>query len=208
MNIKGMNRTRPKTINYHNNKLFDKKEVADTFGFFFQSNNSNENYDIHFLSYKTMVENTSPINYEIKNPDNLINDPLTITEFNNCLFKKKSKSLGPDGIPFSFLQHLSSLSLNYLLNIFNNIWTKNHFPKQLKAATIIPIPKPNKTIFDINNYRPISLFNTMSKILENMDNTRPLWFLETQNFPSPPSIRFSRQPLHHQIIDNNPHQHM
>uniref|UniRef100_A0A2S2R888 RNA-directed DNA polymerase from mobile element jockey n=1 Tax=Sipha flava TaxID=143950 RepID=A0A2S2R888_9HEMI len=113
-----------------------------------------------------MVKNTSPINYEIKNPDNSINDPFTITELNNCLFKKKSKSPGPDGIPFSFLQHLSSLSLNYLHNIFNNTWTKNHFPKQRKAAAIIPTTKPNKTNFIFNNYRPMSLLNTMSKILK------------------------------------------
>lgn len=144
MSIKGVNRSQPKTISYLNNKIFDKKEIADTFGYFFQLNNSNENYDTHFLSYKTMVENTSPINYEIKKPDNPINDPFTITELNNCLSKKKSKSPGPDGIPFLFLQHLSSLAQNCLFNIFNNIWTKNHFPKQWKAVTIILIPKPTK----------------------------------------------------------------
>lgn len=35
---------------------------------------------------------------------------------------------------------------------------------------VIPIPKPNKNKFEINNYRPISFTNTTSKVLEKNIN--------------------------------------
>lgn len=41
-----------------------------------------------------------------------------------------------------------------------------HFPKPLKHATIITIPKPGKDQRFQQNYRPIGLLNTVNKITE------------------------------------------
>lgn len=68
----------------------------------------------------------------------------------------------------------------------------------MESAFILPIPKPNKSIFDINNYRPISLLNTMSKILINTINTRLIWYLETQNLLSSHQFGFR---ANHSSID-------
>ena len=149
------------------------------------------------MTLKITIEANSPIKYEADYPDNPINCPLTINELNASLIKKRSKSTGPDGIPFSFLQNLSQSALNILLKIFNHIWINNSFPKQWRKSHIIPIAKPGKSPFDIINYRPISLLNTMSKTLESIINTRLTWHLETNNLLSPHQFGFrkNRSPI-------------
>ena len=190
--IKGNNRIQTKTINSNDKTITDKKEIADAFGYFFQSNNSNENYSKDFVTLKTTIEANSPIKFEADNPDDPINSPISIIELNTSLKNKRSKSTGPDGIPFSFLQNLSLSSLNILLKIFNIIWINNIFPKQWRTSHIIPIPKPGKCLFEINNYRPISLINTMSKTLESIINTRLSWHLEVHNLLSPHQFGFRK----------------
>jgi len=190
--MKGNNRIQTMTINSNNKTISDKKEISDAFGTFFQRNNSNENYNKDFVTLKTTVEVNSPINFEADDPDNPINSPLTIIELYTSLKKKTSKSTGPDGIPFSFLQNLSLSSLNILLKIFNTIWINCIFPKQWRTSHIIPISKPGKCPFEINNYRPISLLNTMSKTLESMINSRLTWHLETLNLISSHQFGFRK----------------
>ena len=68
--------------------------------------------------------------------------------------------------------------MKILKDILNNIWTTGDFPHQWRAATVIPIPKPNKDHADPNSYRPIALSSCLCKILERMINTRFIWYLE------------------------------
>ena len=50
--------------------------------------------------------------------------------------------------------------------------------QQWRAATVIPIPKPNKDHTDPLSYRPIALTSCLGKDLERMINTRFIWYLE------------------------------
>ena len=43
---------------------------------------------------------------------------------------------------------------------------------------MIPIPKPNKDHTDPLSYRPIALTSCLCKVLERMNNTRFIWYLE------------------------------
>lgn len=58
--------------------------------------------------------------------------------------------------------------------------TENFFQPKTKRL-IAPIPKPDKNKFEIENYRPISIFNTLSKLLKKIINKRLIWTLETKN---------------------------
>ena len=78
----------------------------------------------------------------------------------------------------NLLKHLPADTLKILKDILNNIWTTGDFPHQWRAATVIPIPKPNKDHADPNSYRPIALTSCLCKILEHMINTRFIWYLE------------------------------
>ena len=52
--------------------------------------------------------------------------------------------------------------------IFNAILRLECWPKSLKIAQIIMIPKPGKKPMDVSSYRPISLLPTISKVLEKL----------------------------------------
>ena len=52
--------------------------------------------------------------------------------------------------------------------IFSAILRLEYWPKSLKTAHIIMIPKPGKNPMDVSSYRPISLLPTISKVPEEL----------------------------------------
>jgi hypothetical protein len=52
--------------------------------------------------------------------------------------------------------------------ILNAIIRLEYWPKSLKQAQIIMLPKPGKNPVDATSYRPISLLPTISKVLEKL----------------------------------------
>ena len=92
--------------------------------------------------------------------------------------KAKPRAPGPDGIHKNLLKHLPEDTLKILKEILNKIWISADFPQQWRAATVIPIPKPNKDHTDPLSYRPIALTSCLCKVLERMINTRLIWYLE------------------------------
>ena len=64
-----------------------------------------------------------------------------MTELKTSLRKSHNTTPGPDEIPYEFLKQLPKISLQYLLQIFNNIWHSGNIPNSWKQATIILIPK-------------------------------------------------------------------
>ena len=92
--------------------------------------------------------------------------------------KAKPRAPGPDGIHNNLLKHLLEDTLKLRKEILNKIWISADFPQQWRAATVIPIPKPNKDHTDPLSYRPIALTSSLCKVLERMINTPLIWFLE------------------------------
>ena len=89
-----------------------------------------------------------------------------------------SLSWRPDGIHNNLLKYLPEDTLRILKEILNKIWISADFPQQWRAATVIPIPKPNKDHTDPLSYRPIALTSCLCKVLERMINTCLIWYLE------------------------------
>ena len=85
-----------------------------------------------------------------------------------------------DKIRYQFLKDLLELSINYLLQIFHDIWNSGNIPEIWKQTTVIPIPKPFKDNTSAKKtYRHITLSNCVCKTLERMVNARLIWYLET-----------------------------
>jgi hypothetical protein len=61
------------------------------------------------------------------------------------------------------------LNLLYILNAIRRL---EYWPKPLKQAKIIMIPKPGKNPTDVSSYRPISLLPIVSKVLEKLIHKR------------------------------------
>ena len=67
-----------------------------------------------------------------------------------------------------------------LSNINNKSMQLGIFPDKLKIAKIIPLHKGGKTD-KVNNYQPISILSSLSKICEKAINKRFIDFLKKHN---------------------------
>ncbi|GFT39291.1 hypothetical protein TNCV_2422101 [Trichonephila clavipes] len=63
--------------------------------------------------------------------------------------KKCAKSPGPDNFHPEFLKHLGCNALSVLLTLYNHSW-KYGVPAIWKKAIVVPIPKKNKPLDDLN----------------------------------------------------------
>ena len=61
---------------------------------------------------------------------------------------------------------------------------------------MVPIPKPNKDLFDPTNYRPIALTSCLCKTIGRMVNDRLVWVLETKNYFLNSSVASVRTTAH------------
>ena len=105
--------------------------------------------------------------------------PTDKTEIRALIMNLPAKtSSGFDEISNNLLKNLSPSLLNPLERIFNKSLNDGVFPELMKKADISPLFK-SKLENDANNYRPISLLLTISKVLEKIVYQRTYTFLES-----------------------------
>lgn len=92
-----------------------------------------------------------------------------------------SKSEGPDGITAMMLRMAAPALARPLSLLFNRILNDQIFPDCWKEGTIIPIYKNKGSRGDINMYRPVTLLNVLSKVLERIIHKRMLAHLLKNN---------------------------
>ena len=111
--------------------------------------------------------------------------PITMDELNQTIKQTKQRAPGPTTITSLQLKHLPINMKQYLLYIFNQSISAGYFPDTLKHAIMIFLPKPATSQYNVKNYRPISLLDTHSKILDKILNTRLNNILTTLNKHNP-----------------------
>lgn len=79
-----------------------------------------------------------------------------------------NKAPGPDGIQNKILRNLPRKSIVQLTYIINATLRHSYFPNSWKTATIVPIHKAGKINTSPASYRPISLLNTLGKLVEKI----------------------------------------
>ena len=106
--------------------------------------------------------------------------PTDPQEIITCIDSLKRKnSSGHDNITSATLKDIKNTICIPLTNIFNKSLETGTVPDLLKLAKIIPIYKSkNKEL--LNNYRPISLLPTVSKLLKKIVHKRLYNFINTQ----------------------------
>ena len=77
------------------------------------------------------------------------------------------KASGPENVPNKFYKLLVPIISPYLSNIFNACYESGYFPAVLKGTKIIPLHRSGSR-YTTNNYRPISLLSTTSKVFEKL----------------------------------------
>ena len=176
--ISGKNICPPKQ--YLNGKdrapITDPKDIANEHAVAFTDNSSSAHYSARFHTIKAQDEGAR-IDSTSDNTE-VYNKPFRLRDLRRSILKAKPRAPGPDGIHNNLLKHLPEDTLKILKEILNIIWISGDFSHQWMAATVIPIPKPNKDHTNPLSYRPIALTSCLCKVLERMINTRFIWYLE------------------------------
>ena len=107
-----------------------------------------------------------------RNPINMFMAPTDPQEIITCIDSLKRKhSSGNDNITSALLKDIKYDISSPLAILINKSLETGEVPELLKLAKIIPIYKSkNKTL--LNNYRPISLLPSVSKVLEKIVHKR------------------------------------
>lgn len=179
--IKGNNRSSHiPLLKEGSNTIIDHKNISNCLANTFETISSDSNYSPQFLEIKKETEK-NPIEIAPDN-NNPINLKFTIEELNTAINKiKRNSAPGPDNIPFEFIHQAPQTLKIKLLEIYNYIWFNNNYPNSWNITELIPIHKPDKDKTTPSSYRPISLANTMGKLMEKMVNFRLTWYLEKNN---------------------------
>jgi len=136
-----------------------------------------------FLQHREMCEST-PIHFTPGAIQQSYNKNIELSELIHSLDASKSKSPGPDFIPFELLKQMDGNQKGKLLEFFNYIWN-NGFPSQWRYSTVVPLLKQGKPSNSPTSYRPIALTCCLCKIIERIANRRLQFYLESVGFLTP-----------------------
>lgn len=121
---------------------------------------------------------TNMISLTKRNAQPLVLTPTNVNEVLGIITSLKPKlSCGVDEIPSKVVKHCAKQLANPLVSIINKSFSSGQFPSALKISKIYPKHKKG-AVTKIENYRPISLISTFSKIIEKVALSRMLNHLE------------------------------
>lgn len=147
----------PQQMTYNDTVINTHSDICSAFNNFFGQNfnNPDNNYS---LFYNDAVSQTQTIH------------DIQVTAENICKLLQNldvTKGAGSDNIPpVFFIKCAKTLSLPISL-IFNRCLKAGYFPNIWKKAHIVPIHKKSQKTA-IENYRPISILNVLSKLFEKV----------------------------------------
>jgi hypothetical protein len=103
---------------------------------------------------------------------------------------KSARPQGPDGIPNRALKHFPQRMILLLVAFFNAILRTLYFPPVWQHARVTSILKPGKDPALPSSYRPISLIDTIGKVIEKILLSRilSLGYCVMSSFVSSPNI--------------------
>ena len=111
------------------------------------------------------------------NSTSIFLDPVTCNEVDRMISQlPNKKSSRYDNISNILLKTIRTEITRPLVTIFNLSLSMGIFPERMKNALVVPLHK-GWSKDELNNYRPISLLITISKILEKVMYTRVYNFL-------------------------------
>ena len=155
--------------------ITDPIDIANEHAAVFTDNSSSAHYSATFQAIKEQEEKVK------------LTSPQTIPKYTTNpldweIWGDQSWRLSPVHLDLmghnNLLKYLPEDTLKILKEILNTIWISADFPQQWRAATVIPIPKPNIEHTDPLSYQPIALASCLCKVLERMIDTTLIWNLE------------------------------
>ena len=142
-----------------------------------------ENFNEYFasigptLAANIPLTNTNPLSYLTASPNSFMFFECTGNEVLKIINSLKNKRKGLDEIPISIYKKIGDLIASHISNFINDSISTGVFPSSLKIARVVPIHKSGSKR-EMNNFRPISILPTLSKIFEKVMHRRMMKFIE------------------------------
>ena len=179
----------PSEFIVNNRSIADQKEIADQFNIFFSNIGSTLSDSIEIDD--STLDFTDYLNNHTQHHFNF--NTITESETLSIINKLKSKnSSGKDEISNKLLKSIKDEIAKPLTIIINQSLKTGVFPDALKIAKVKPLYKKGDN-FCLNNYRPISLLPTISKIFERVMFTQLYSYLNANNLLSEQQYGFRSQ---------------
>ena len=158
----------------NNIENFDKTSIANNFNKYFTEIGPNlaNKIDPSINSYESYLTRSDTI---INNTN--LNDEEFITAFKSL---KSNKATGYDDISSNVIKNIYEEIKIPLMHVFNKSLQQGIFPDKLNIAKLIPVFKSGEESH-VNNYRPISILPTFSKLLERIVYNRLYTHLTKNN---------------------------
>ena len=164
----------PNCIEVDDAKLTNTQDIAKAFNSHFSAIAKN------LAAQNQLSQSSSTTSFtNFNNHSTFFVNPITAQKIKRLIYTiKPQSSSGCDGIPSKFLRELPKSILEVSAHIFNQSFNTGKFPSRFQLAKFVPVfKKSNSTDLNNCNYRPISLLNTFSKILEKAMHKRMQSFL-------------------------------
>ena len=170
---KSKNKNSNIALDINGNMTSDKKLIAESFNKYFTeiAEKVKRNLPATKKSYRDYLDKTCQNSFFFT--------PTTPDEVKSIINSlDTSKATGPYSIPPQLLNALPTEISTILSEIFNQSFKTGKFPQALKHVKVVPIFKNKGSLFETENYRPISLLSNVDKILEKLVHKRMMQFLE------------------------------
>ena len=151
----------PSSFIFNNNTVSDKYIIVNLFNKYFSTigNNLASNNHDRQASYATYLSEPVPYSFYLK--------PTTVDEIKSVILQMKISSPGHDGINIKVIKECHHIISPVLSAIINKSFIEGFFPDDLKIARITPVfKKGNRSLPE--NYRPISILPSFSKVFEKV----------------------------------------
>lgn len=164
--------------------IYDRNKIADKFNNFFINAGS---------KITENIIQPNPLNKSVRvNEYSIFLEPTNSDEIIGIINSlKPDSSPGKDEISTRILKLCKNFISEPISFITNKIFETSKIPDQFKEGVVIPIYKSGK-IDEMNNYRPITLINILSKIFEKCLNQRLKNFLNKYNIISKNQFGFQK----------------
>ena len=172
MNKRAIPQPKPKYFTKNNEKNIGNENIANGFNDFFTNVGPNlaekiGQSDKHFKDFLGRSI-TNSIFLELR----------TKTEILNIVSNLSNKSsLDKDAISMILVKDIIDTVSEPMRHICNISISQEIFPEEMKAAKVVPLFKAND-IKEYSNYRPVSILQQFSKILEKKINNRITKFIK------------------------------
>ena len=165
----------PNFFSKNNQIINDSLEIANGFNTFFAGIGPKLASEIQpsDINYETFLSDRNPNSFQFSRISEI--DILGI-----CRKLKPKLSSGADFISTKLLKDIAPLIITPLHYLINLSLETGYVPKEFKVAKIVPVFKEGDC-HDFNNYRPISLLSSFSKLMEKIVAKQLLRFLHIHN---------------------------